>query len=109
MKLHSSLMLTSAMIGALVAGDATAAENLEQVTFVVPNPSAILYMPVAVALGEGYFEDEGLDVEVEDVNGSGAVLQARVFARHSHRGHLGHHRWRNDVRREGRYAVSCCA
>ena len=29
-----------------------------------------------VAIGEGYFEDEGLEVTVEAINGSAAVLQA---------------------------------
>jgi NitT/TauT family transport system substrate-binding protein len=31
---------------------------------------------VFVAIGEGYFADEGLEVSVEAINGSGAVLQA---------------------------------
>ena len=28
-----------------------------------------------LAIGEGYFADEGLEVRVESINGSGAVLQ----------------------------------
>ena len=29
-----------------------------------------------MAIGEGYFEEEGLEVSVESINGSGPVLQA---------------------------------
>jgi NitT/TauT family transport system substrate-binding protein len=53
-----------------------AAQDLRQVTFVQPSPSAINSFPVFVAIGEGYFADEGLEVTVESLNGSGAVLQA---------------------------------
>jgi NitT/TauT family transport system substrate-binding protein len=43
---------------------------------VQPSPSAINSFPVFVAIGEGFFADEGLDVAVESLNGSAAVLQA---------------------------------
>lgn len=49
---------------------------MREITFVQPSPSAINSFPVYVAIGEGYFEDEGLKVNVESVNGSAAVLQA---------------------------------
>lgn len=52
------------------------AQSLREITFVQPSPSAINSFPVYVAIGEGYFEDEGLKVNVESVNGSAAVLQA---------------------------------
>jgi NitT/TauT family transport system substrate-binding protein len=48
----------------------------EEITVVIPNPSAINVFPMWVAIGEGYFEDEGLAVNVEAVDGSAAVLQA---------------------------------
>ncbi len=70
----------SVLVGAAVALGATAgvgvAQDLRPVTFVQPSPSAINSFPVFVAIGEGYFEEEGLDVRVEAINGSGAVLQA---------------------------------
>ena len=52
------------------------AQDLTPITFVQPSPSAINSFPVFVAIGEGYFAEEGLDVTVESINGSGAVLQA---------------------------------
>ena len=52
------------------------AQDLREITFVQPSPSAINSFPVFVAIGEGYFEEEGLEVTVEAINGSGAVLQA---------------------------------
>jgi NitT/TauT family transport system substrate-binding protein len=53
-----------------------AAQTLTPITFVQPSPSAINSFPVFVAIGEGYFAEEGLEVTVEAINGSGAVLQA---------------------------------
>ncbi len=49
---------------------------MRNITFVQPSPSAINSFPVYVAIGEGYFKDEGLNVRVESVNGSGPVIQA---------------------------------
>ena len=62
-------------LSALVAASAQA-QDLREITFVQPSPSAINSFPVFVAIGEGFFEEEGLDVSVEAINGSGAVLQA---------------------------------
>jgi NitT/TauT family transport system substrate-binding protein len=53
-----------------------AAQDVQEITFVQPSPSAINSFPIYVAIGEGYFADEGLNVSVESVNGSAAVLQA---------------------------------
>ncbi|MGA0714802.1 MAG: ABC transporter substrate-binding protein [Gemmobacter sp.] len=69
---------TLAMAAALgaAAPAVVSAQSLRQVTFVQPSPSAINSFPVFVAIGEGFFAEEGLEVRVEAVNGSGAVLQA---------------------------------
>lgn len=68
---------TAAAIGMIAASAAVAmAQDLQQITFAQPSASAINSFPVFIAIGEGYFEDEGLEVQVETVNGSGAVLQA---------------------------------
>lgn len=52
------------------------AQEMRAVTFVQPNPSAISSFPVFVAIGEGFFEEEGLDVSVQTVDGSGLAVQA---------------------------------
>jgi NitT/TauT family transport system substrate-binding protein len=49
---------------------------LKTVVFVQPNPSAINSFQTAVATGEGFFRDEGLEVRTETVDGSAPVLQA---------------------------------
>ncbi|WP_210257111.1 ABC transporter substrate-binding protein [Devosia sp. MC1541] len=46
------------------------------ITVAVPNPSAVLLLPIIAAQGEGYFEAEGVNVTIEALNGSGAVIQA---------------------------------
>lgn len=51
-------------------------QALTEITVVLPNPSAINNFPLHVAIGEGFFEEEGLSVTVEAVDGSSQVLQA---------------------------------
>ncbi len=46
------------------------------ITFAVPNPSALTWLPYWVAVGEGYFGEEGLSPTLEAIDGSSAVLQA---------------------------------
>jgi NitT/TauT family transport system substrate-binding protein len=50
--------------------------DLKEITVVLPNPSAINVFSLWTAIGEGYFADEGLKVNVEAVDGSSQVLQA---------------------------------
>lgn len=70
---------TFALIGALMTAIPGAAlAETSEITVVVPNPSAIANFPVFVALSEGYFDEAGLDVTVQAVNGSAAVLQSLV-------------------------------
>jgi NitT/TauT family transport system substrate-binding protein len=87
MKLRSgsafvSIALVIALSAAACGGDGDDQQaggeggELQQVTVVIPNPSAMIVFPLWVAVGEGYFEEEGLEVRVEAVDGSGAVLQA---------------------------------
>ena len=73
-----------ARCGALVVGlallsvsaSSVSAQNLRQLTYVQPSPSAINSYPVHVAIGEGYFAEEGLEIIPQSVNGSSAILQA---------------------------------
>ena len=67
-----------AAIGAAILAltGATGAAAQTQVTVAVPNPSAITWAPMWAANGEGYFADEGLELDVQAVDGSSSVLQA---------------------------------
>ncbi len=65
-----------AVAAALAVGAGDARAQAQNVTFVQPSPSAINSFPIYVAIGEGYFQQEGLNVRVESINGSGPVLQA---------------------------------
>lgn len=77
LKLNRRNLLSATGVAVLALGSVGAsAQDLRDITFVQPSPSAINSFPVYVALGEGYFEDEGLNVSVESVNGSASVLQA---------------------------------
>ncbi|MFK7893862.1 MAG: ABC transporter substrate-binding protein, partial [Granulosicoccus sp.] len=71
-----SVALATALPLATVLGSSAQAQELREITFVQPSPSAINSFPVFVAIGEGYFKEEGLSVTVEAINGSAAVLQA---------------------------------
>ena len=70
--------------GALTMGGAAAAaigapsivRAQTAITFAVPNPSALTWLPYWVAVGEGYFGEEGLSPTLEAIDGSSAVLQA---------------------------------
>lgn len=64
----AALMLAPASVG-------TAAAQ-EEITVVLPNPSALNVWPLWTAIGEGYMEEEGLTVNVQAVDGSSQVLQA---------------------------------
>lgn len=68
--------IAAALPLAVLVGAPTHAQDLRKITFVQPSPSAINSFPVFVAIGEGYFAEEGLEVTVEAINGSAAVLQA---------------------------------
>jgi NitT/TauT family transport system substrate-binding protein len=74
--LRTSLAVATGAMLAAASVAPLAAQDLKQITFVQPSPSAINSFPVFVAIGEGYFADEGLDVKVEALNGSGPVIQA---------------------------------
>ncbi|HSK95015.1 MAG TPA: ABC transporter substrate-binding protein, partial [Euzebyales bacterium] len=58
--------------------DEAAAGDLTPVTFALTNKRAIQYHPYYVAQYLGYFEDEGLDVEIVIVDGSSAAVQQTI-------------------------------
>jgi NitT/TauT family transport system substrate-binding protein len=59
-----------------VMGFGATAQDMQTFTFVSPSPSAINSYVVYVAMGEGYFAEEGLEIIPQAVNGSAAILQA---------------------------------
>ena len=59
-----------------VVGMAVPASAQTDITVAVPNPSAITWAPMWAAIGEGYFAEEGLNIDVQAVDGSSQVLQA---------------------------------
>ena len=66
----------AALSMAVVAGFSSVASAQTEITVAVPNPSAITWAPMWAAIGEGYFAEEGLVLQVEAVDGSSQVLQA---------------------------------
>ena len=75
-RIFTALMASALALSPLGIATMASAQALTKVTFVQPSPSAINSFNVFVAIGEGYFAEEGLEVQVEAINGSGAVLQA---------------------------------
>jgi len=69
-------VLTAGGAASLVLGAPALVRAQTAVTFAVPNPSALTWLPYWTAVGEGYFAEEGLDLRLEAVDGSSAVLQA---------------------------------
>ncbi|WP_322893354.1 MULTISPECIES: ABC transporter substrate-binding protein [unclassified Yoonia] len=70
----NTLLATIPMVALM--STAALSQEMRNVTFAQPSPSAINSFPVFVAIGEGFFEEEGLNVTVEAINGSGPVLQS---------------------------------
>ncbi len=58
----NKLALGSTLFAAMGAPALVRAQTA--ITFAVPNPSAITWMPYWVAVGEGYFADEGGIVQI---------------------------------------------
>jgi NitT/TauT family transport system substrate-binding protein len=59
-------------------GDEDGTAEVRRITVARPNPSTVNMFNFCSAWGEGYFEEEGLEVSTEAVDGVGAVLQAVV-------------------------------
>lgn len=67
---------TTTAASSTTAATTTTAAELTDVILLIPNPSAVLWYNACAAIGQGFFAEEGLNVRVEAVDGSGAVLQA---------------------------------
>jgi NitT/TauT family transport system substrate-binding protein len=64
------------------------AQEKQELTIAFPSPGGLGYFALYNAIGEGYFEDEGLVIQPQSVNGSGQVIQA-LLAGQAQLGHPG--------------------
>jgi sulfonate transport system substrate-binding protein len=63
---------------ALAAGAGAQAPEQKKVTIAVGGKNLFYYLPLSVAERNGYFKDEGLEVEIPDFAGGAKALQALV-------------------------------
>ncbi|MGP3698478.1 ABC transporter substrate-binding protein [Rhodobacter sp. NSM] len=69
-------LLSAGGVASLAIGAPALVRAQTAVNFAVPNPSALTWLPYWVAVGEGYFAEEGFEPRLEAIDGSSAVLQA---------------------------------
>lgn len=74
--LWPALCLAAVLTPAGLWSGPASAQDLKEITVILPNPSALNVWPMHVAIGEGYMEKEGLKLNVQAVDGSSLVLQA---------------------------------
>src|SRR5215510_13718049 len=73
-----------ASVAAVLAGTAIAfgagaqAPEKKKITIAVGGKNLFYYLPLSVAERQGYFKDEGLEVEIPDFAGGAKALQALV-------------------------------
>lgn len=76
MKTRRHILTTSAAALSLMAMSFGAyAQDLTKVTLAIPSPGGLGYFALYNAIAEGYMAEEGIEVEVQSVNGSAQVLQ----------------------------------
>ena len=72
-------MLAAFAAGIAIAGTAAAqSPEKKKITIAVGGKSLFYYLPLSVAERNGYFKDEGLEVEIPDFAGGAKALQALV-------------------------------
>ncbi|MGH8678958.1 MAG: ABC transporter substrate-binding protein, partial [Burkholderiales bacterium] len=62
----------------IAAAAANAAPEKREVALAVGGKATLYYLPLTVAERQGYFKDEGLDVEINDFPGGAKALQALI-------------------------------
>src|SRR5918994_969279 len=82
MRLRATLLLLLATVLLVEAGcggddddEAGGGDETTRLTVVIPFPSGAVFYPLFVAKENGYFAEEGIEVTVEPVDGSGATIQ----------------------------------
>jgi NitT/TauT family transport system substrate-binding protein len=77
--LKKTLGAVLALVAILMVGSAHAqALEKKKLTIAVGGKSLFYYLPLTIAERQGYFKDEGLDVEIPDFAGGAKALQALV-------------------------------
>jgi NitT/TauT family transport system substrate-binding protein len=69
---------SEAAAGSEAGAQGADAGGTTSITVLLPNPSAVNVFNLCAANGEGYLAEEGIEMTMEAVDGSGAVLQAMV-------------------------------
>ncbi|MEO3997921.1 ABC transporter substrate-binding protein [Mesorhizobium sp. CAU 1732] len=77
-----------ASVSLLLSAPFAAAQDKQELTIAFPSPGGLGYFALYNAMGEGYFEEEGLVIQPQSVNGSGQVIQA-LLAGQAQLGHPG--------------------
>jgi len=74
------LVAVTVVLAILVAGTATpTATAAEKVTVGIGGVALMVYLPTALAKAKGFFEAEGLDVEILDIKGGGAQAASALI------------------------------
>jgi NitT/TauT family transport system substrate-binding protein len=68
-----------ALLSMLVALAPPAARAAEKVTVGIGGVGLMVYLPTALAKSKGFFEEEGLDVEILDIKGGGAQAASALI------------------------------
>ena len=73
------LVAVTVVLAILVAGLPTAASAAEKVTVGIGGVALMVYLPTALAKAKGFFEAEGLDVEILDIKGGGSQAASALI------------------------------
>ncbi|CAN5744533.1 ABC transporter substrate-binding protein [soil metagenome] len=74
----TTLVLTGCSSGTSSESPTTSADGTTAATLMLPFPRGIFWTPLMVAEEQGYFTGEGLDLTIEEADGSGFVTQQLI-------------------------------
>ena len=76
--IYTTMVVTALFTGVFNLSAAAQALEKKKLTIAVGGKSLFYYLPLTIAERQGYFKDEGLEVEVPDFAGGAKALQALV-------------------------------
>lgn len=74
----ATLALAGCSSGAGTESPTTNADGVTEATLMLPFPRGVFWTPLLVAENQNYFGDEGLDLTIEEADGSGFVTQQLI-------------------------------